>query len=90
MRYQHFLEFILDLAPNYVTIHTGGQVTIEMLGGTDHCGVQAYPEDYEKLVHRDFKFGDTKLLDGLWYYDQGYEIHGPQYENRVERLRPKQ
>ena len=60
-------------------------MTIEMLGGTDHCGVQAYPEDYEKLVHRDFKFGATRSFS----MDSGITIRGTKFTVRNTKTASK-
>jgi len=62
-----------------------GYLTLEMHGGMTHFGVRIYPEDYEK-PDRYFKYGDRKLLPGLWYYDEGY-IYGPEeYDKRIDEL----
>ena len=75
-------EPILRLNPTYIRIGKDS-VMIEMLGGLAHFGVTAFSEEneYEGLVGK-------KLLDGLWYYSDGYcEI--PDYEKVVESWRPK-
>lgn len=84
---------ILDLRPNNVYINHDGRVILEMLGGLDHFGVYAYPEDYEKPPHLE-KLGHKKLLDGLWYYDDGYQYcNSPEeyeeYDKYIESLKPK-
>lgn len=79
---------ILDLGPNHVLIYDDGRVKLEMMGGLDHFGINAYPEDYKKLPHMD-KLGDKKLIDGLWYYDDGYRVRPEDYDKRIEALRPK-
>jgi len=83
-----FPQPILDLAPNYVYIDEGysGRVMLEMLGGLGHFGVQAYPEDYKLPSYS--KYGDKKLIDGLWYYDDGYRKN-PEWEKKIEALKPK-
>jgi len=83
-----FPQPILDLAPNYVYIDEGysGRVMLEMLGGLGHLGVQAYPEDYKLPSYS--KYGDKKLIDGLWYYDDGYR-KDPEYEKKIEALLQK-
>jgi hypothetical protein len=65
-----------------------------MLGGLDHFGVYAYPLDYEKQPHASKELGHKKLLDGLWYYDDGYHHCANQeefeeYDKYIESLRPK-
>ena len=79
-----FPQAILDLEPTYVIITTDGRVMIELHGGFLHYGVTAYPEDYEK-PHYSFKYGDKKLIDGLWYYDDGY-VGNPEYDKKIEAL----
>ncbi|UCC98850.1 MAG: hypothetical protein JSW66_02945 [Phycisphaerales bacterium] len=80
-----FPQVILDLAPNYVYVDEGysGRVMLEMHGGLGHLGVQAYPEDYKSPSYS--KFGDKELIDGLWYYDDGYRKN-PQWEKKTEAL----
>jgi hypothetical protein len=66
-----FPQVVLDLEPTHISIYEDGRVMVEMLGGMHHLGVYAYPEDYEyKEPLSDY--GDKKLIDGLWYYDDGY------------------
>jgi len=85
-------QAIRDLKPRACLISTDGYVTLEMHGGMDHFGVRIYPENY-KEPDRYFKYGDRELLDGLWYYDDGY-IHNPEYDKRINSLieehKPKQ
>ena len=80
---------ILDLRPSYAYINYNGRVILEMAGGLDHFGVYAYPEDYEKPPHASEELGHKKLLEGLWYYDDGYLVQPEDYEKRIEALRPK-
>jgi hypothetical protein len=80
-----FPKAILDLAPSYVRIEqTNGSsyLALEMHGGFDHFGVYAYPEDF-KEPHASFRYGDRKLIDGLWYYDEEYN-YDPEYGRRVD------
>jgi len=88
-----FPQPILDLGPIHVFIDYDGRVMLEMAGGLDHFGVSAYPEDYKKPPHTE-KLGDKKLLDGLWYYDDGYQYcdspeEYEEYDKQIEALRPK-
>jgi len=85
----HPPQLILDLGPNHVFIRYDGRVMLEMMGGLDHFGVYAYPEDYKKPPVIGFKLGDKKLIDGLWYYDDGYRVRPEDYDKRIEALRPK-
>lgn len=73
-------ESILRLNPTYIWIRPNG-LLVEMLGGLGHFGVTAFSEE-------DHEYGDKKLLDGLWYYDDRYR-EVPDYEKVIESLRPK-
>ena len=75
-------EPILRLNPTYIKIGQGSMM-IEMYGGLDHFGVAAFSEESGYEGH-----GNKKLLDGLWYYDDGYHDI-PDYEKVIESLRPK-
>ena len=79
-----FPQAILDLEPTYVIITTDGRVMIELHGGFLHYGVMAYPEDY-KEPFINFKYGDKKLIDGLWYYDEDYEGN-PKHQKKIDKL----
>ncbi len=83
-----FPQPILDLNPSYVYIdeNDSGRVMVEMHGGLQHFGVQAYTEDYKKPSWA--VYGDKELIDGLWYYDDGYRGH-PEFEKRIEALMQK-
>lgn len=81
-----FPQTILDLKPNYVFIDRTGRVMVEMLGGLGHFGVQAYPENYKKPSYA--KYGDKKLIPGLWYYDDGYN-RNPEYVKSIDALMQK-
>lgn len=82
-----FPKPILDLGPSYVLIDRNRRVMVEMLGGLGHFGVRAYPEDYEE-PHSAFKYGDKMLIDGLWYYDDGYNIN-PEYDKSIDAIMQK-
>ena len=79
-----FPQPILDLEPTYVIINPDGRMMIELHGGFLHYGVWAYPEDY-KEPGINFKYGDKKLLDGLWYYNEDYEGN-PKHQKKIEAL----
>lgn len=81
-----FPQPILDLEPTYVIIDARGSVMIELHGGFLHYGVIAYPEDYKKPP--DFEYGDKKLIDGLWYYDEDFKGN-PEYQRHIEELLQK-
>ncbi len=61
-----------------------GCLTIAMFGGWDDYGVTVYPEDFTP-PHVNFKYGDYKLLEGLWYYDENYRW-GEEYDREVRAL----
>lgn len=81
-----FPQPILDLEPTYVIIDIRGSVTIELHGGFLHYGVMAYPEDFEKPPGAEY--GDMKLIDGLWYYDEDYK-RSPKIQKKIEELLQK-
>jgi hypothetical protein len=81
-----FPQLILNLKPSYVFIDDDGWVKLEMIGGLDHFGVNAYTEDYKMPSWG--VYGDEELIPGLWYYDDGYRGH-PEYEKRIEALMQK-
>ncbi len=63
-----FPEPMPSLQPNHVTIGEG-MLKIEMMYvGWSALGVHAYREGYSYSPPLS-KYGDRKLLDGLWYYE---------------------
>lgn len=82
---KRFPQAILDLEPMFVEISTDGRIEVGMMGGIHNYGVMAYPENYEK-PHDNFEFGDKKIIDGLWYYEDGYN---PKYDKWIESLLQK-
>lgn len=82
-----FPRVILDLEPTYIDISSDGKVQVELYGGFVHFGVCAYPEDY-KAPFSGFSYGDRELIDGLWYYDDGY-VKNPKYSKKIEALLQK-
>ena len=81
-----FPKAILDLEPTYVIINSYGSVMIELHGGFLHYGVTAYPEDYQRSSG--VEYGDKKLIEGLWYYDEAYKGN-PKYQKKIEDLLQK-
>jgi len=81
-----FPQAILNLKPSTVTISPGGVVMVAVAGGLDHFGVIAYPEGIEDIAPPPGvewgAYGDRQLLDGLWYYDDGYE-NNPKYDKKI-------
>ena len=78
-----FPQPILDLEPTYFIIDARGIVTIELHGGFLHFGVTAYPEDYKNPFG--YEYGDKKLIDGLWYYDETYKGN-PDYQKMIDEM----
>ena len=83
-----FPQIVLDIEPLCIDIHSDGSVSLEMTGAFHHSGVTAYPENYEKPSEH-FRYGDIKLIDGLWYYDDGYHLNPEKYDKRIESLLEK-
>ena len=81
-----FPEIILDLEPSAVLVGDYGEITIAMTGGLDHFGVSAYPkgDSSPRAV-----VGGKRLLEGLWYYDDGYEERPDDWDKHLEKLRPR-
>jgi len=79
-----FPRVILGLEPTYVDIDSEGRVIVELCGGLHHFGVYGYPDGYEKPIFN-FKYGDRKLIDGLWYYEDDYKGN-PELQKRIEAL----
>jgi hypothetical protein len=69
------------LQPAYI-VAEDSHVRIELGGGFHHYGVYAYAGVTQGG-------GDKKLLDGLWYYDDGFEECPEEWEKKLEALRPK-
>jgi len=77
-----FPQQVLDIEPLYIDIADDGRVSLEISGALHHCGVTAYPENYEKPSDN-YTYGDKKIIDGLWYYEHGYD------PKRIEALLEK-
>ena len=82
MEVSRFPQLILDLEPMFIETASDGRIAVGMLGGFHHYGVTAYPVNFEK-PSENFKYGDKKIIDGLWYYEDGYN---PRYYKWIERL----
>ncbi len=80
-----FPQVIIDLEPTYIDIDPEGCVRVELYGGLDHYGVNAYTGDFKPPVSN-FHYGDRKLIDGLWYYDDGYANNPKYYGKGIEEL----
>ena len=78
-----FPQAILDLEPTYIDIGRDGSVRVELYGGFGHFGVDAYPEDFGKPLSG--HYGDRKLIEGLWYYDDAY-YGNPDYDKTIDKI----
>ncbi|MHC4394134.1 MAG: hypothetical protein ACYS1A_00630 [Planctomycetota bacterium] len=78
-------ETILQLNPTVVFIEND-RVMVAMSGGLDHFGVHYFCEGFSEAEQK--KWGGKKLLDGLWYYDDGYR-KATNPEQYLESLRPE-
>jgi len=74
-------ETIVDLEPVFIKIYEDDRVLIELVSDFYSVAVQAYPDDVEGG-------GNKKLLDGLWYWDVGYEKISD-FDEYLKRLKPK-
>lgn len=78
-------EPIPALRPDHVTIGRDGLVKIGMYAGWYDLGIRWYPENYPEYPPP-FKYGDRKLLEGLWYYDEGYRTDPEGYNKVIDTL----
>jgi len=77
-----FPQLILDLDPMFIETAIDGSIAVGMQGGFHHYGVSAYPQNFEK-PSQSFNYGDKKIIDGLWYYEDGYN---PKLDKWIEEL----
>ena len=56
---------------------------LEMHGGFVHFGFWAYSKSF-KEPYPNYKYGARQLIDGLWYYDDGYSDDNPRYKKKVD------
>jgi hypothetical protein len=80
-------QVIQKLEPHSINInHVNYEIylTIQMHRGMDHFGVRIYPKAFN-VPFPSFQYGDRKLIDGLWYYDDGY-LHNPGYDKRIDEI----
>ena len=80
-----FPEPIPSLRPKHVVVGRDGLVDIEMGTGHSSLGVFAYPEDYPKYPPP-FKYGDRRLIEGLWYYEDGYSAHPEAFDRKIDEI----
>jgi hypothetical protein len=78
-----FPEPIPALRPSFVTVDAN-IARVEMgFGGlaSYYFGVNAYPEGHTTRLP-----GDRRLIDGLWYYDEGYRYNPNSYSRKIDQL----
>jgi hypothetical protein len=83
---EHLPQALRDLSARVIMLDPRGFLHVEMHGGMSHFGFNLYPEDFNE-ADPFFWYGDRKIIDGLWYYDQ--ECRDPRYAKRVEALLAK-
>ena len=76
-------EVIRMLRPRHVAVRRDGIVKIEMYTGWSPLGVWAFPKGYEKPS---VGYGDRKLIEGLWYYDDGYSVDPNAYDKVIDGI----
>lgn len=86
LRSTHLPEVVAALRPHDVVISPEGVVTICMYGGWWPLGVHAYPAGHPEPR---FGYGDRQLLEGLWYFEDGYSTHPEDYDRRIDELLSK-
>lgn len=74
-------EIILNLEPVYVWLNDDS-VMVALIGGMDHAGAMAYMNS-DHAEERDDSF---KLIDGLWYYDDGLREADADYKDYLKSL----
>ena len=85
-------QALRDLSARDIAVDSDGYMRIEMHGAFTHFGFRIYPEDFNAPADTGFKFeyGDRKIIDGLWYYDDGYYYPDgssfPDYAKKVDAL----
>ena len=76
-------EVIRALRPRIVGCNKDGVVLIEMYTGWWPLGVCAYPDGYRKPS---YARGDRELLEGLWYYEDGYRVDPNACDKMIDEL----
>jgi hypothetical protein len=80
-----FPEPIPTLRPDHVSVDKD-IVKIEMMyTGWLPVGVYAYAKGFPEHLPP-FKYGDRKLLEGLWYYDDAYGVDPVAYDKQIDEL----
>jgi hypothetical protein len=79
-----FPAIIRELDPMHVCL-VNEYVWIVFAGGLAHCGVRAYPPNYDNSATPGVKLGDIELIPGLWYYDEAYDGNA-YHRKRIDAL----
>jgi hypothetical protein len=81
-----FPQIILSLDPTYIHIEDN-TVLIELAGGLSHCGLfMSLDANSFSGDHKHFQ--NMNLIDGLWYYDDGF-LETPNWAEKLKKLKPK-
>jgi hypothetical protein len=82
-----FPETIRSLSPNFVYISRTGTVKISMTTKLLTFGVIAYPPGDDEEHFPNSSFGDRKLIEGLWYYDENYHRYNhSDYDHEIDAI----
>ena len=76
---------IRKLRPYAVLINLEGYVVLHMGKGTPNYGVKIFPEGFKRPRYPFFRYGNRRLLLGLWFYDYKYD-QDPQYNERIDEI----
>ena len=78
-------EVIRKLGPSAIR-KNDNFINIYIRGFMDRFGVYAYPQDFE-VPYKGFEYGYKELIQGLWYYDEGYSPKpDPEYDKWIEKF----
>jgi hypothetical protein len=78
-----FPKAILDVAPGQVQIRYEGCLILVMHGAFDHFGLIAYSKSF-KEPYPGFKYGAREIVEGLWYFDDGYRDDSPRFRKKID------
>lgn len=81
-----FPEVIRVLQPKSVSFVKDGPVIIEMSTKWYPLGVCAFPEGFSARNPYYPSYGDRKLCEGLWYYDDGYRPDPVVYDRVIDTI----
>ena len=82
-------EIIRKLEPRDIYV-TETKIILELHGGFAHYGIFAVPKELEEDEDaRHHGSGPIKLIDGLWYYDDGLVENYAYRVKKLKRLKPR-